>query len=108
MLLFHLVDKNYLGDDENGESEQEENQMQPEAPEINITYHIIKEDVENLEMDDQDLIKMFSTYWGYLTFMKKAELPKEINILKKRESKALTKMQLKRLKKKAPPVQVPV
>ena len=107
MLLFHLTEKNYLAE-ENGESEQVEGQIQEdEIPEIKLTYQIQNQDLETLEMEDSELIKMFSKYWGYLMFMKKSELPKDINILKKRESKALTKMQLKRLKKKAPASPVP-
>ena len=97
MLLFHLSDKIEF-EDEQGESEIVENQISEEIPEICVGYHLKQE--ESIEMEDTELIRMFSAYWGYLMFMKKSELPKDINILKKRESKALTKMQLKRLKKK--------
>lgn len=92
MLLFHLAEKNYLAD-ENGESEQIEGQIEEEeTPEIKISYRIQRPESDILELEDSELIRMFSKYWGYLMFMKKSELPKDINILKKRESKALTKM----------------
>ena len=79
---------------------------------------------DKVEFSDQELIKMFTTYWGYLMFMNKKQGVSNVNVfpgitgmfsqiisstntnnqkaedkhepkfkhLKKRESKALTKM----------------